>query len=96
MIVYFAPVLLSIGITALPLLTIEWVGLEKSLYLMYIIEFILSVAVVVFIYRKPWTLGSKGVFIKSLSILFLIQSIICIMRGGSIQSIQISISQAFP
>jgi hypothetical protein len=61
-IIYFAPVLLSIGITALPFLTLKWVGLEKSLYLMYLLEFIIFVGVVIFLYRKPWVLGDKRFF----------------------------------
>uniref|UniRef100_UPI0004691B2F CPBP family intramembrane glutamic endopeptidase n=1 Tax=Pantoea sp. IMH TaxID=1267600 RepID=UPI0004691B2F len=96
MIVYFSSVLLSIGITALPLLTIEPVGLEKSLYLMYFLEFTLSVLIVIFLYKNPWKLGDKGIFIKCLLILFLMQLIISITRDGSIQSVQISISQVLP
>lgn len=94
--IYLAPVLLSIGITALPLLTLEWVGLEKSLYLMYLLEFALSVGVVIFLYRKPWVLGNRSVFFKCLLLVILIQLLIYIMREGPTQSVQLSVNQVLP
>lgn len=63
---------------------------------MYFLEFTLSVLIVIFLYKKPWKLGDKGIFIKFLLILFLMQLIISITRDGSIQSVQISISQVLP
>lgn len=94
--IYLAPVLLSIGITALPLLTLEWVGLEKSLYLMYLLEFILSMGVVIFLYRQPWVLGNKRFFFKCLLLIISIQLLIYMMRESSTQSVQLFVSQAFP
>ena len=95
-IIYFAPVLLSIGITAFPLLTLEWVGLEKSLYLMYLLEFILSVGVVIFLYRQPWVLGNKRFFFKCLLLIISIQLLIYMMKESSIQSVQFPFNQALP
>lgn len=95
-ILYFLPVLFSIGITALPLLTLEWVGLEKSFYLMYFLELLLSVVVVIFVYKKPWTLGDKKTFIKCLLILILMQLTIFITKDFSIRNVHMSINQPFP
>lgn len=93
---YLTPVLFFIAITALPLLTTKWIGLEKSLYLMYLIDFFTGIVVVTFIYKENWKFGSATTFITLLIIIFFIQIVFYVKRVPNFDLLQISRDHIIP
>lgn len=89
-------VIFSIAITALPLLTIKWVGFESSLYIMYTLEFLLGIIIVLFFYKGVWKLGDNYYFLKCLFLIFLIQAAVCMVQEGSVKPFQLSIEYMLP
>lgn len=88
-ILYLAPVILSIAITALPLLTTKWIDLEKSLYLMYVTEFILGLWILIYIYKSNLRIGNLKVLLTCLLLILFIQAVIYAKREPSFEALHI-------
>ncbi|WPU22501.1 type II CAAX endopeptidase family protein [Cedecea neteri] len=86
----------SIAITALPLVTMKWIGFENSLFLMYTLEFLLGIIAVLFIYRGEWRFGGNDVFFKCLFFIFVIQTAVFIIKDGNVKSFQLSAEYILP
>ncbi|EKS7109478.1 TPA: CPBP family intramembrane glutamic endopeptidase [Enterobacter ludwigii] len=93
---YLVPVLFSIAITSLPLLTTRWIGLEKSLYAMYITEGILGAWVISYIYKCCLKLGSKMLLFKFLVLIIFIQIIFYVKREPNFGVFHISTDHIIP
>lgn len=89
-------VIFSIAITALPLLTMKWIGFESSLYLMYTLEVLLGIVIVLFVYKEEWRFGDNHVFFKCLFLIFVIQTSLCINQEGSVKPFQLSVEYILP
>ncbi len=86
----------SIAVTALPLLTIKWIGFEGSLYLMYTLEFLLGIAIFLFFYKGDWRFGDSNIFLRCLFFIILIQAIICINQEERVKTFQFSVEYILP
>lgn len=93
---YLVPVILSIAITALPLLTTKWIDLEKSLYLMYITEFTLGLWIFIYIYKSHLRIGSLTILLPCLLLILFIQIIVYAKREPSFEAFQISNDYIIP
>ncbi|WP_430750097.1 lysostaphin resistance A-like protein [Cronobacter dublinensis] len=93
---YLAPVLLSIAITSLPLLTKNWLGLENSLYLMYSAEFVLAIAIIIYIYRGQLNFGNKIFFLCCLVFIVIIYVTLYVKREPNFEAFHISANHLIP
>ncbi|HBH9258395.1 CPBP family intramembrane metalloprotease [Enterobacter bugandensis] len=86
---YLVPVIISIAITALPLLTTKWVGLEKSLYFMYIAEFALGLWIFIYIYKSHLRIGGLTTLLTCLLLILFIQLIIYVKKEPDFEALHI-------
>lgn len=89
-------IVFSFILTALPLQTSKWIGLEKSLYLMFFLEFTLGFYVAFFVYKEKWILGSKKVFFSCLFFIIIIQLISYILKDHGVDITEISVKNTIP
>lgn len=96
MLLYAVIFIISFILTGLPLYTSKWIGLEKSLYLMFLLESILGFYVAFFVYKEDWGLGNKKVFLGCLSTIIIIQFITYILKDQGIELSKFSLENAAP
>lgn len=86
----------SVALTGVPFLTISRLGLETSLYIMFLFEFVLALGVACFFYKGVWKNLKMKLLINCLLLIISLQLLSYTLKAHSIGSASLSMGNVIP